>query len=158
MTAHDDALAATLREAGKDAEHLSLLRILWVVNAWLSVLGVVASLGYVAVGVFLRFLSATPNAGDAPPAFVGWLMSGIGVLFVAGFTALAALQFATARALKERRSKTLVQVAAAIAFLNLPLGTALGVFTFVVLGRPSVSRLFAEGEARDAGVTARADR
>jgi hypothetical protein len=143
---HDEeTLAATLREAGRDAEQLSILRVCWLIAAWLSVVGVAASLGYVAVGGFIRHLATTPQAGDAPPAFVGWIMSGIGIAFVVGFVALAALQFAAARALKERRSRTLIQVAAAIACLNVPLGTALGVFTFVVLGRPSVARLFDAG-------------
>src|SRR5262245_37854453 len=76
---HDeDTLAATLREAGRDAEQLSILRICWLIAAWLSVVGVAASLGYVAVGGFIRHLATTPQAGDTPPAFVGWIMSGIG--------------------------------------------------------------------------------
>jgi hypothetical protein len=44
--------------------------------------------------------------------------------------------------LSERRNPTFIMVIAAIQCLNMPLGTALGVFTIVVLQRASVKRLF----------------
>ncbi len=55
---------------------------------------------------------------------------------------MAALKFYTAVCLKQRKSRTFCLVVAAISCLEVPYGTILGVFTFLVLERPSVARLF----------------
>jgi len=54
----------------------------------------------------------------------------------------AVLNFLSARAMTRRENKTLSMVTAGVNCLGFPLGTALGVFTFVVLGRPSVSVIY----------------
>src|SRR5579864_515766 len=44
--------------------------------------------------------------------------------------------------IKQRRSRTFYLVLAAISCLEMPYGTVLGVFTFIVLGRDSIARQF----------------
>jgi hypothetical protein len=44
--------------------------------------------------------------------------------------------------LRKRRHRTLSFVMACLTCINIPLGTALGVFTLVVLSRPSVKALY----------------
>ena len=69
----------------------------------------------------------------------------LGTLFVAG---IALLEFFVAKKLVRRESKTLCFVVAGINCLSIPLGTVLGIFTFLVLSRPSVAESFARNANR----------
>ncbi|MNW11626.1 hypothetical protein D3C71_2091290 [compost metagenome] len=53
------------------------------------------------------------------------------------------LTLMAARRLSQRRSLTLCIVVAAVSCMQIPFGTALGVFTLIVLNRPSVKAMFA---------------
>ena len=64
---------------------------------------------------------------------VGWFFVGLSV---------GALNLVAARYLSVHKGKTYCFVIAGINCLSFPLGTALGVFTFIVLGRPSVTAIF----------------
>jgi len=62
------------------------------------------------------------------------------------------LVFYSGISLRRARNKTLSQIVACLCCLNFPMGTVLGVFTLVTLGRPSVAALYqltATGERRD---------
>jgi hypothetical protein len=48
----------------------------------------------------------------------------------------------TAASLGTRRRRTLCLVTAGLTCASFPLGTALGIFTFIVLSRPTVKTLF----------------
>jgi len=69
-------------------------------------------------------------------------MSGFLVVFYVIFGALIVfgivLNFLSARYMAQRKNKVFSMVTAGVNCLGFPLGTALGVFTFVVLSRPSV--------------------
>ena len=67
------------------------------------------------------------------------VIGAVGIL--AGLT-LAVLTVAAGRRLAKYRSHTYCLVVAALLCLFMPLGTALGVFTLIVLMRPSVKQLF----------------
>lgn len=67
-----------------------------------------------------------------------WLYLVLAVLGVAHVI----LNFMCARAIAERKRLVFIQVIAGISCLSLPLGTALGVCTFIVLSRPTVTQLF----------------
>ena len=128
-----------------DEEHLRLLRIGYFVFGGTALFIVPFGLLYMGMGVFFSsFLGGLPQRGTQgpPPEFVGFLFAGIGgfVVFAAG--GFATLAFLTARALRLRRSRTLCLITAALSCLNIPFGTVLGVFTFSVLGRPTVQALF----------------
>lgn len=85
--------------------------------------------------------SFAPPSSAMPPAF-GWLFVFAGVLALLATEILAVLTFAAGRCLVRRRNQTLIQVVAALLCLHVPLGTLLGVFTFIILGRPSIASLF----------------
>ncbi len=88
------------------------------------------------------------ESGDAdrhqhPPAFFGWIFIRIagGSMVTLGWT-LAALVLAAGRMLARRRRYLFCLVVAGIECVFMPLGTVLGVFTIIVLVRPSVKAAF----------------
>ena len=129
----------------KDEEHLRLLSLGYMISAGVTAFFSLFGLLYVFMGMlFTSLLRHVPNPkpGEAPPEFLGWFFAIIGgVIFVFGIT-IAILKFQTARCLKQRRSLTFCQIIAGITCLGIPYGTALGVLTFIALGRPSLRRLF----------------
>ncbi len=67
------------------------------------------------------------------------------------FLVLIVLAIAKLRAafcIKHRRSRTFCMVVAGISCLEVPYGTVLGVLSFIVLGRDSVSHLFASSASQ----------
>lgn len=146
----------TIRQSVLDEEHLRLLRICYFIMGGTAAFGLLFGGLYLAMGlVFAASFSSMPNATgpNAPPAFVGWIFAAVGgfiVILAGGFAVLSLL---TARALGRRQSRTLCLVTAGLSCLQIPFGTALGIFTFIVLGRPSVQALFLDphGAAPPAG-------
>lgn len=67
-----------------------------------------------------------------------WMYLGFGLLGVAQIV----LNILCARAIAKRQSLTLIYVTAGINCISVPIGTILGVFTFVILARPTVTPLF----------------
>jgi hypothetical protein len=128
----------------QDQEHLRLLSIFHYIAAGLACFLPFASLIYIGMGVAIvsgKFPTTTPHGAGAPE-FGGWVFICFGAfIFVLGVLA-ALLNFLAGRALARRERRTLVQVVAGLNCLHMPLGTLLGVFTFVVLARPSVQALF----------------
>ena len=82
-----------------------------------------------------------PFAG--PPTLLFGLMFTIipAIIILMGW-AMAGLIFYAGRCLARRTHYTFCLVVAGIACLNMPLGTILGVFTIIVLVRPSVHAMF----------------
>jgi hypothetical protein len=76
---------------------------------------------------------------------MGWLFVGLGAMaIILGWT-FAGLLLYTARCLGTKRHYVFCMIVAVLSCLQIPLGTVLGVFTIVVLARPSVKELFASG-------------
>jgi len=127
-----------------DEEHLRLLRICYFIMGGTSAFGLLFGLIYLVMGLFMAAsFGSMPHqsAPNAPPAFMGWLFAAIGaflVVFAGGYATLCLL---TGRALGRRQSRTLCLVTAGLSCVHIPFGTALGIFTFSVLGRPSVQAL-----------------
>ena len=118
-----------------DGEHLRLLRIGYFISAGQTAIFIPVGLIYAGMGVMM---SQLPTSAAPPPAFMSWLFGVIGAAFT-GFAVLATtLKFLTAMRLKERRSRMLCLITASLSCLEIPYGTALGVMTFIVLGRDSV--------------------
>ena len=82
-----------------------------------------------------------------PPQMVGWMFGLFGGLFFLFGAGMAIAKFLTGKYLGQRRSRTFCQVVAGISCLSIPFGTALGVATFLTLGKPSVSGLFGHSTA-----------
>lgn len=130
----------------QDEEHLKLLCIFYYIWAGIDVLAACAGGLYILLaGTMLSAVAsgAPSSKGEAPPvAALGALFGVVGFGMIATLGGLALLHFFAAKAITERRNSTLVYVSAAICCLSVPLGTILGVFTFIVMSRPSVKAIF----------------
>lgn len=101
------------------------------------------------------FISGGDPAG-APPPLMGWIFVAVGSLFfLAGWAMVAALIFA-GKYLRRRTQHTFCLVVAGISCMFMPFGTALGVFSLVVLTRPHVKAWF-DAAPLPAGSPYRAD-
>lgn len=128
----------------RDEDHLRLLTVFHYVVAGLTALFALFPLFHLALGLFMVFApDKFAGKGESPPVFVGWIFVGFAAMFIfAGWT-LAALTLVAGRFLSKRRHYMFCLVMAAIQCAFFPFGTALGVFTLIVLLRDSVKQLFA---------------
>ena len=126
-----------------DDEHLRLLRIGYFVAAGADTLFALFPLIYVVIGIVMAVsLPGSRRPGEPGPAMVGFFLVFIGLLISLFLGAQAVLKFLTARALERRRSRTLCMITGGLSCLQLPWGAMLGIFTFMLLSRPSVRELF----------------
>ncbi|MEI2433575.1 hypothetical protein RDV84_00685 [Lysobacter yananisis] len=127
----------------EDESHLKLLSIFYYV---LAALGALALLMAVGITVLLFGYLGAGGAGHDGSVATGDLTVLIVVMALSVALSLASgiLQFMTARRLSQRRGRGLCQFTAAITCLSFPLGTLLGVFTFIVLARPQVRAAFGD--------------
>jgi len=137
-----------------DQEHLRFLSIFcWVSGGFTALLSLL-SLLYIGLG--LMFIATpfrqqmSPVAQGSPPATFGWVLVGFGLLLFVFAATFATLQILAGTWIRKRRRRVPCLVIGGISCALVPFGTLLGVFTFIVLLRPSVSRLFGPGgpEAR----------
>ena len=143
-----ETLAAATSSA--DEEHLRLLSLFHYVSGALTAFFACIPLVHVAVGLAFVLSPETVSSKppeDAPPAWFGWIFIVIGGFFVLAGWTLAILKIVAGRCLARRRRRTFCVVVACVCCLLPPLGTILGVFTLVVLNRPSVKALFDSGTA-----------
>jgi hypothetical protein len=130
-----------------DREHLRLLSLGYLISGGMSAFFSLFGLVYLGLALFLFLASSsmgadTKRAGQAPPPEVALIVALAGIGFFLLMACLAALKFRTAWCLRRRRSHSLCLVVAGISCLGVPYGTALGVFSFLTLARPSVKALF----------------
>jgi len=132
------------RETIIDQEHLKLLSIGYIISGILSAFGAVFGLMYAIVGAGIGTIVRMAHSADgqAPPAFIGWILGAVGVSIFLGLGSIAAVKFYTAKFLKQRKHRIFCMIVAAITCLGLPYGTILGIFSFMVLARDSVIRTF----------------
>ncbi len=126
----------------KDREHLRLLTLFYYINAGLNAFSAFFAVIFIAIGVFLANAAAWGNTPHPPPPFLGYLLMTMGAVFLLlglGFSACLAF---VGRFLAQRRHRLFCLVIAALNCLSFPYGTALGVFTFLVLMRPTAQALF----------------
>lgn len=138
-----------MRQAIIDEEHLKLLSLGYMVSAGVTAFFSLFGLIYVAMGIMisLAFPQAAADAGEEFPAAVGWVFAGIGLAIFLFMIALAAVKLWVALRIKRRKSRIFCMIVAGISCLGIPYGTLLGVLSFLVLGRPSVARLFSSRAA-----------
>jgi len=132
-----------------DEEHLKLLSIGYVIAAGFNALFSLFGLFYVFMGIMMgEAFRHVPemNGKDQPPAWLfEGIFAGIGGFIMVMLITFAILKFLAASRIKQRRSRIFILVVAGISCLEFPYGTALGVMTFIVLGRESVIGLFDRG-------------
>jgi len=124
--------------SGRVARHTHLLGILWIAYSALSLLG----------GVVLLIISHTvfgpfgfPRAHGGPPLFIRPLLSAIGFLLLVK----SAAGIAAGLGLLQRQDwgRVLSIVLAVISLINLPFGTALGIYSLWVLVSPGADQEYA---------------
>ncbi|QWP76494.1 hypothetical protein J5226_23415 [Lysobacter sp. K5869] len=123
--------------AATDASHLQVLSIFYYILAALGAL----SLPVAGVMAAVMLNIPNPNASVNFPEGRAYAL-GLLALLVAVNVAFGVVSYLAAQRLRQRRGRKLCQIAAALTCLSFPLGTVLGVFTFVVLNRPSVRAAF----------------
>lgn len=130
----------------QDQGHLKVLSVCYYVMSGISVCMALFFGLYIVMGGVMLSASHTSTAGSRQDAEMMQVMGGMFLVFgavaVLFILATAVLEFLVARRIVERRSRMLCMVVAALNCLNMPLGTVLGVFTFVVLCRPQVAASF----------------
>ncbi|HWZ92042.1 MAG TPA: hypothetical protein VNW92_24425 [Polyangiaceae bacterium] len=128
----------------QDQEHLRLLSIFHYVMAGFACLLPLFSLIYIGMGIMMvsgKMPSSSPTAAHGD-MIGGWIFIGVGGIFFLVGVVGAILNFLAGRSLAKHERRTLCLVVAGLNCMHMPLGTLLGVFTFIVLGRPSVKALF----------------
>ena len=125
----------------QDEEHLDLLGIFFYVLGGMTAFFACIPIIHLIIGLSLVF-----GQIDVPEdeRFIGWFFVAIAVVIILIGWTIAICLLVTGSKLRKRQSYTFCMVIAAIACLNMPLGTILGVFTIVVLSRDSVKALFEE--------------
>jgi len=127
----------------KDEEHLRLLSVFHYIVGGLAALFACFPIIHLVLGLLIVF---NPHlfgpAKDAPPPFLGWFLVIFAGMFVLAGWIMAALIAWAGWCLQHRRRYLFCAVMAGVACLFLPFGTVLGVFTLIVLLRPTVKALF----------------
>lgn len=130
----------------KDLQHLKILSIFHYLVGGLIAVIASAFLFHFVVGVMMIVSPASMGGSPPPPPLLGWLFAlGGGGAVLCGWTIGIGMMLA-GRFLSRRKHPLFCTVMAGIATLWQPFGTVLGVFTLLVLLRPSVKRLFETGE------------
>lgn len=127
-----------------DDSHLDLLSIFHYVMAGFVALGASVPVVHLLIGIKMVTDPSffTGGRGAPPPFNPGWVFIGVAVaIILIGWCFAFALVFAGI-SLKRRRRYWYCFIMACLVCLNVPMGTALGVFSLVVLSRPSVKRIF----------------
>lgn len=146
------------RQAIIDDEHLRLLPVFYWVLGAMDIFIAMYGLIYVGMGVLISSASfpTSSTASGPPPAFISWFFVAIGLAFMLGFGVVATLKILAGSWLRKRKHRPACLVIAGLACVSIPFGTIVGVFTFLVLLRPSVAALFAPPAAAVAPVAGEA--
>jgi len=130
----------------QDEEHLRLLSIFHYVVGGLMALFACIPFIHLVVGLLMLFAPEIfgPNKNN-PPRAVGLMFVVIASVIILAGWVLAGTVIWAGRCLAQQRHHTFCLVVAALSCFFVPFGTVLGVFTLVVLVRPTVKTLFEPG-------------
>ncbi len=126
----------------QDKEHLRLLSIFHYVVAGIAALFAMFPLIHLFMG--LAMFSGAMHSGhdDGPLTFIALIFTVLPLMLIfLGLTG-AAMLVKAGRNLQNREQHTFCLVIAGLCCMFAPFGTVLGVFTIIVLIRPSVKELF----------------
>jgi hypothetical protein len=131
-----------------DAQNLRYLTIGHYICAAIAAVFACIPLIHFSIGLIFLLKPPAPQDGEQFPAQLFGLMFALigGAAVLCGW-AFAALIFVAGRSLAARRRHTFCIVVAALCCAFFPLGTALGVFTILVLMRPTVKAMFQQQAA-----------
>ena len=137
---------ATPPAASADDSHLRLLAIFHYV--WGGLTALFSSIGLIHVTLGLTMIvnpaAFPPAQGQPPPPMaIGWMFLVLGGCIVSLGWAVGGLTIYSGRCISRRRRHTFSLVMAGINCLQVPFGTAVGVFALVVLLRDGVKAQYA---------------
>ena len=124
----------------QDLEHLRLLSIFHYVLAAITALVACFPIIHLIVGISLFFPYG--NSAGGPPQFFALMFIIVPAIFILGGWAFAVCLFLAGRYLASRTHRLFCLIIAGISCAFTPFGTALGIFTIIVLMRPSVKDQF----------------
>lgn len=128
-------------QAQADDQHLRLLRIFHYV--WAGLIALISCVFVIHIVLGIAMLRGAMNGGpNPPPREVGYLFVAIGAAAMLLGWVTAVLNFLSARGMAGRKWRMLSFIVAGLNCLSVPIGTTLGVFTFIVLMRPSVAAMY----------------
>ncbi len=131
--------AVTRAKDESDLNTLSILHYIWTGLLGCSAFGIVGY--FIAIAAFVANAPSHSHAADNEMAAGVMVIMGVvmGVLMIPLFI----LHLLAAAGLKKRTRYTLALVMSGFACLSVPFGTGLGIWTIMVLQRPTVKSLFA---------------
>jgi len=130
-----------------DREHLELLSIFHYVVAGITGLASLLPMAHLALGLsVISRASRRPGLDELVAAAIGWFFVLFAALAIACGIGFAACLAVAGRSLARRERYTFCLVVAAVACVLVPFGTLLGIFSLLVLMRPSVRAGFGRGE------------
>lgn len=125
----------------QNEEHLDLLSIFHFVLGGLTALVSCVPLIHLTMGIFI-LVGDFETEGEDIPAFFGWLFIVFPSLIILTGWILSACIIRSGFRLRKRSSYTFCCVMAGIECIFFPLGTALGVFSLILLTKQEVKALF----------------
>jgi len=126
----------------EDEQYLKLLSVFHYVVGGLAACFACIPIIHLSIGIAMLV-----GAIDDAPEFVGVFLVLIAMFAILVGWTLAVCIIIAGRCLAKRRRYMFCLVMAAISCVFMPFGTVLGVFTIIVLMRPSVKELFAVNKA-----------
>jgi hypothetical protein len=127
----------------QDVTQLRWLAICYYVFGGLGCLCGSLPMLHVIFGTSMMLDAVGSARDDGDAAVAGGIVAGLGLLLVVSAWAGGIATVLAGRFLAQRRRRTFCLVMAALTAITcMPLGTALGVFTFIVLARPRVQAAF----------------
>jgi hypothetical protein len=134
---------AEKNDVNSDLHYLNLLSIFHYILGGMKFLFGFVPLIYVVIGMIMLL---APEKHGGSEEFPKVLFGGLMVFFGLGFTlvtwVMATMMIITGHKLSRHKSYMFCLVIACIECLSTPFGTILGVFTIILLSRPSVKELF----------------
>ena len=129
----------------QDEEHLRLLTLFYYLYSGMVAIFACFPIIHLVIGVLMITNPGAFGSGNnAPPAFAGYLFAIVGGLFVLAGWFFAVCSFMVARSLARRRHYMFCLILSGVNCMFVPFGTAIGVFTIIVLLRPTVKALFSQ--------------
>ncbi|MGF1580812.1 MAG: hypothetical protein ACFCD0_15730 [Gemmataceae bacterium] len=130
------------REGERDVETLNLISILHFVFGGITCFFGLIPIIYVIGGIMM--LNGAGGAPIPPPElrFFAFIIIFVGIAMVTLAQLMGILAIISGMKIRARQSRVFSLVVAGLACLQVPLGTGLGVFTFVTLSKDSVRRMY----------------
>ena len=125
-----------------DLNHIWLLALFHYILGGLE--AAFGCLPLIYVGMGIAFVTGEFDKGpNPPPPQVGYVLIFVGLFVTLLMWGMACLKLCAGRSLSQHKRYTFCFIIACLECLNTPTGTILGVFTIIVLSRPTVKALFA---------------